>query len=112
MLPVLLKDGIALPEEVKPVQCDLSLIKMLTYKDDLRKLPEWDKAMDALVKRIEEIFAQMCRLPEDAQDWAADEAIAEQAGPKTFTWPRPAEAPATPRRPRTLPLPVTSGSTL
>lgn len=112
MLPVLLKDSIALPEQIKPVQCDRSLIKMLTYKDDLKGLREWDEAMDALVNRIEKIFMQMCRVPEHNQDWNFDETLAAQAEPKVFTWPQSGQAPAAPRRARTLPLPVTSESKL
>lgn len=98
-VPLVLKEGIALPEELKRLVYDTSFGKMLSYGRDPRKHPKWHAAVDALVARIENALKLMCQEGVRAPDWTADESLAKQMGPKDFTWlesegSRAASAPA------------------
>lgn len=111
MVPMLLKTGIKLPEEMKDILRDDSMVKVLAYGGPPHEHPEWEPLIDRLVERIEETLSLMCRVSESAINWDEDESKAMHLGPKHFSWLRQ-EVPAAPRRARTLPALVAERSRL
>lgn len=92
-VPLLLKQGIPLPEELKKLVHDPSFGQVLSYGRDPKKHPKWHSAVNALVDRIEGTLKLMCQEGVGTPDWTADEEEAKHLGPKNFTWPDP-EGPA------------------
>jgi hypothetical protein len=93
-VPLVLKKGMPLPDELKDLVYESSFAEFLSYSESPETHQKWHAAIDSLVEHIEQRLKLMCQAGVPVPDWPADEALAMKLGPKEFSWP--AEEPPTP----------------
>ena len=111
-IPIIFQEDVALPIQLRAIQCDRSFAKMRSYTRNLKLHSKWNEALDALVARIKSILTLMCQQPTGNQDWVADESKAEKVEPKDFNWETASTHPNSPHPRRKLPRAVSRGSKL
>lgn len=108
-LPIILKEDVYLPAEIRELTYNWSFRQMLSYGRSPRLHRQWTEAVDALVETIQQKLALLCGASATPPDWAAEEAIAMRAGPKQFDWSSPRKPVPPPGQARKLPMMGASG---
>lgn len=86
-VPLVLKEGMALPNEFKELVYERSFAQFLSYSKNPKKHQKWHAAINALVDLIEQRLKLMCQTVVPSPDWPTDEEVAMKLGPKVFSWP-------------------------
>jgi TIR domain len=83
VIPILLSGHMNLPREVKAIQFDDEFQQLLVWGADVTTHNGWRKLVNRLRDQVFEILEILCESP---RDWAEEEKIAQNAGPKAFNW--------------------------
>ncbi|NOK14561.1 toll/interleukin-1 receptor domain-containing protein [Corallococcus exercitus] len=111
-LPILLSEEMDLPKEIVDLTYNLSFRQMLSYGNRVRASKAWNEVVDALVSTIKQKLTLLCRALASPPDWAAEEAIAMDAGPKDFDWSKAMQPNIPAGQARKLPVMGASGRKL